>query len=511
MGKAAAEDAQGAAVLANQLKVSAGATKAQIAATEDWISAQGKAYGVADDKLRPALANLVRSSKDVGEAQKLASLAMDVSAATGKDLGAVSEALMKAQTGNIGALGRLGIATKDAEGKTLSFTEVTKEMADQFGGAASAKANTLQGRMQRLKLMFDETKESIGAKLLPIVERLATWFLNKGIPAISRFSTYLKSTFGPAISKVRETIAKAFGGSGGDVSKTFESIKTTVASYISIIKSLWDRFGSNILSTARGVFGGLLTATRGVFQMFSGIFKTFAALLKGDWSGVWEGIKTTLSGAWAIIKGLVSAGWAWIKGAFKNAGIAIKAVFSGIWNGLKSLAAAGMSNIVAAVRAVPGKISALAGMFRNAGKAVLNGLLNGLKGGAKFVSEISGSIWKSVKGMINQAIGKINAALPNSIGKGPFRVDLPDNPIPRMKTGGIVRGSPEGTLIVAGDGNHDEAIVPLSGPHAPPRGARANTAAGDQHVTVELKLDSRTIQRALLKLKREGGVELGLA
>src|SRR5213596_2325577 len=100
-GKAAAEDQQQAALLAKQLKNSAHATDGQVTATERWISKQGVAKGVADDQLRPALMSLVRATCDVGKAQKLATLAMDVSAGTGKDLGAVSMALAKAQNGNV--------------------------------------------------------------------------------------------------------------------------------------------------------------------------------------------------------------------------------------------------------------------------------------------------------------------------------------------------------------------------------------------------------------------------
>ena len=128
--QAAIEDEASAKRMATQFRNSAGATKSQIAATEQWISAQGRAKGVADDDLRPALSNLVRATGDVGKAQKLAGLAMDISAGTGKDLGAVSTALAKAQNGNVGALSRLGVKTKDAEGKTMSFKKVVGQLGD---------------------------------------------------------------------------------------------------------------------------------------------------------------------------------------------------------------------------------------------------------------------------------------------------------------------------------------------------------------------------------------------
>ena len=80
--KAAVEDEASQKQLAIALKNTTNATKAQIKSTEDYITRQQLAFGVADTKLRPALANLARATGDVGKAQQLTNLAMDISAAT---------------------------------------------------------------------------------------------------------------------------------------------------------------------------------------------------------------------------------------------------------------------------------------------------------------------------------------------------------------------------------------------------------------------------------------------
>ena len=85
-------------------------------------------------------------------------------------------------TATWGALGRLGIATKDAEGKTLTFDQITANMAQTFKGQASDAAGTLEGKMGRLSLIFSETKETIGAAFLPALTNVGTWFLEKGVP-----------------------------------------------------------------------------------------------------------------------------------------------------------------------------------------------------------------------------------------------------------------------------------------------------------------------------------------
>lgn len=205
--QAAADDQQQAELLKGALERNADATAGQVAAVETWITAQGRAKGVADDDLRPALSRLVTATHDVGDAQRLATLAMDVSAGSGKSLESVSTALMKAQNGQVSALSRLGINTKNAAGETITMAEATKRMSDQFGGAAAEKANTMQGKMDRLKLILSETGEAIGYKLLPFALKLANWFLNDGIPLAQKASNKFQEWW-PTIKKVGEVIGE---------------------------------------------------------------------------------------------------------------------------------------------------------------------------------------------------------------------------------------------------------------------------------------------------------------
>ena len=67
--KAAAADEAAQRQLALALENTTGATEGQVDAVEDYISATSKATGITDDELRPALANLVRATGDVEEAQ----------------------------------------------------------------------------------------------------------------------------------------------------------------------------------------------------------------------------------------------------------------------------------------------------------------------------------------------------------------------------------------------------------------------------------------------------------
>ena len=190
--KAAIEDEAAQVRLATALKNATGATDDMIKSVEKQILQTSLATGVADDKLRPALQRLSLSTNDVTKAQDLLNLALDISQATGKGLDSVANALGKAYDGNTAALGKLGVGLSAAELKAMSFTEVQTELSDLFGGAAAANAETFAGRLEILKVTLDEAKESVGAKLLPIIQQLVEFVVNQVVPALGKFADFFK-------------------------------------------------------------------------------------------------------------------------------------------------------------------------------------------------------------------------------------------------------------------------------------------------------------------------------
>ena len=208
--KAAIEDEAAQIRLATALKNATGATDDMIKSVEKQILKTSLATGVADDKLRPALQRLSLSTNDVTKAQDLLNLALDISQATGKGLDSVANALGKAYDGNTAALGKLGIGLSSAELKAMSFEETQERLSDLFGGAAAANADTFAGRLQILKVTFDEAKESVGAKLLPIIQQLVEFVVNQVVPALGKFADFFKPIT-DAIDKNKETFSEFIG------------------------------------------------------------------------------------------------------------------------------------------------------------------------------------------------------------------------------------------------------------------------------------------------------------
>lgn len=201
--KQAIEDAKAQRILAKQLKTTTKATDKQIASVEDWVSETSLAYGVVDDKLRPSLSRLVRSTKDTTKAQKLLMTALNISAATGKDLDVVTAALGKGFDGNTASLGRLGLGLDSSLLKGKNFSKIWAELDRSFAGFAAGAAATTEGKMARLNILWDEAKEKIGTALLPALQDVAD-FLNspEGQDAINNFA----DQFGEAAKGLAENM-----------------------------------------------------------------------------------------------------------------------------------------------------------------------------------------------------------------------------------------------------------------------------------------------------------------
>jgi len=200
--RAASEDAKSKSQLALALQNTLGATDETIAKNEQWIASISLATAQFDDNLRPALAQTVRATGDLTKGQGLLKLALDVSAGTGKDLGAVTAALSKAYAGNQTALKKL------VPGVQLG-TEWVKNLGTAFRGAAeNAAAND---PYQRFAVLMDQIRETVGAELLPVLEQFAQYLQSsegkQNLKQILDIFIFIAQTVGGIIKLVIENIA----------------------------------------------------------------------------------------------------------------------------------------------------------------------------------------------------------------------------------------------------------------------------------------------------------------
>ena len=284
--KSAIADAAAQEKLALTLKNVTGATDAQIKATESYITQTSLANGVTDDELRPSLERLARATGDVTKAQKLQAIALDVAAGTGKSLESVTNALAKAQEGSTTALGKLGVGLSKAELAGMTAEQVFAKLADTFENQATTKANTFQGQMDRLKIAFDEAKETVGTFVLqaitPMVENIVKYVL----PAVEAFTQGfqggdgLKKAFEDIIQIANAILIPVFDG----VKAIVNQVKVSVNDNKEAFRALWNFIKDYLAPFLGGAFkialqavavavGVVVTAVGTLIKAFQTLFE----------------------------------------------------------------------------------------------------------------------------------------------------------------------------------------------------------------------------------------------
>jgi ElaB/YqjD/DUF883 family membrane-anchored ribosome-binding protein len=273
------EDQQEQAALALTLQNVTGAGAAQTAQIEDQISAMSRASGIADTEYRKSLEALVRGTKDVDLAMKDMNLVMDISTALQTDSSTVADALAKAYQGNFKALRSLSpeMATMIKEGASLN--EIMDVLGGTFGGATAKSAETAAGKMKILTNSLGETKESIGAALLPVLEAV--------LPVLNKFAAWAQDN-----PKAFLAIAAAIGIIAAAIVATniamalnpFSLIAAGIALLIvglvtAYNKFEWFRDGINlIVNTVIGFFAGMVNAAIGAVNAIISAYNSIPLL-----------------------------------------------------------------------------------------------------------------------------------------------------------------------------------------------------------------------------------------
>jgi hypothetical protein len=185
--QAAIADQKSQVLLANALRNTVGATDESIVAAEGYISAMQSQFSIADDELRPSLAALAAVTRDLGQAQAIQNVAIDVAAGTGKDLAAVTNAMIKAYQGNVGALRRLNVPLDDSIIKSKDFQGAMVSLSKTFAGAGAASADTFEGRMRGLSLAYEDIIEQLGYALIPVLSDFANVIRTEVLPILQNF------------------------------------------------------------------------------------------------------------------------------------------------------------------------------------------------------------------------------------------------------------------------------------------------------------------------------------
>jgi hypothetical protein len=506
---AAIQDEAAQEQLSRSLDKTTNATDGAIASVEGFITATSNLTAVADDELRPALATLARGTGDLEKAQDGLKIALDISAATGKPLATVSAALSKAYAGNATALGKLDPHVKAMIKNGASADEVIAAMSSRFKGDAAASADTAAGRMKALSIAVDETKESIGAALMPIVEAI--------LPVLQRFGKWAQEH-----STVFVVLAGIVGGlalaiMGANLAMTILALNPVVLTVMAIVGAVALLTAGFILAykkseTFRNIVDGVFAAVKGyveivvnylkgplmaAWDIVSGAIDAISALIRGDFGAAWEGLKTMIGGVVDWIKTTILALPILLLGYARDIGTAIvNGIVSGVatlgemtWDAIKgvagyllnkagewlvTLASIGGKVVSFVVSGVTGlgadiwdkisgigeylldKIKGVAGGFKDIGTAIGDWIVNAAKGAVSGLGDILKSAVLAPIRFIASKIKDNWPDLPGLPGPPGFLDTL--SRVGLGATGGIVTRP---TLAVIGEAG-PEAVIPLN-------------------------------------------------
>ena len=124
------------------------------------------------DAVAAAMGSLAQYKLTGTQLKSLTPLMLDYAEKTGKSLPDAAGALGKALLGQGRALKDVGINFKDMKDPTKNFDQLMGGLRKQVGGFAEKEGKTAEGRAATLKNKFGDIQETVGSKLLPVLEKM---------------------------------------------------------------------------------------------------------------------------------------------------------------------------------------------------------------------------------------------------------------------------------------------------------------------------------------------------
>jgi phage-related protein len=247
-----------------------------------------------------------------------------------------------------------------------------------------------QGLMPVVKALLPPLMTLVGA-LVPILQSLVP-VIQPLLAAFTSLATVLASALMPIIQAIVPIIQSLM--------PVIASVLTALTPLVTLIGQVLTPVIQALLPVVETVFGVIADVIKAAMTIVQGIIQTVTALIKGDWSAVWQGIQKIFSGVWDAIKAVVTgaikiissvikAGLAVIKGVWTTVWGAISSFAKGLWDGIKSLVGGAINGVRTSIGSALGTIS-----------KVWNETWANVK---KFV----GDAWKGITDGVSQGVGKV--------------------------------------------------------------------------------------------------------
>ena len=265
------------AITRREIKATGGVANVTTRSVARLSGAISRKTGIDDEQIQTG-ANLVLTFKnirnEVGEGNKVfdqaTQAAVDLSAAGFGSIESASKMLGKAlndPTKGITAMSRAGVTfTQQQQDQIAAMVEqndllgaqklILREVRGQVGGVAAAQATW----GDKAKVAFGNIEESIGTALLPMLDDVERWFVQKGAPQLERWAGVFEKRGVPAIEHGVDVFRK----------KAVPAIGEFLDEARPLAKSVLPAIGTG-LSTAADAFKVIAPKAKAVFDGFNNL------------------------------------------------------------------------------------------------------------------------------------------------------------------------------------------------------------------------------------------------
>ena len=332
------------AATANVIRSTGGAANVSAKQVASLASAISDKVAIDDEAIQSG-ANLLLTFKNIrnetGAGNKIFDQATktitDMSVALGQDMKSGAIQLGKALNDpikGVSALSRVGVTFNEQQTKQITKLQesgnlmaaqkvILGELKTEFGGAAAAAATPAE----KAAVAWGNFKEDVGTALLPVLDRLANWFVKDALPAVRTFGSFLTGDVVPAVSalaaSVRNNLQPPLEVFAGFLANDVWPIVRTVFGFLRDNTAVVKAFAV-VLGIAAVGFGALTVATAAWNAVLAlnpiGLIVVALAALAAGLTYAYqksETFRAIVDKAWSVIKQVISVAWKIIKPILK--------------------------------------------------------------------------------------------------------------------------------------------------------------------------------------------------
>ena len=373
--KAAAEAEASNARLSAQLKSMGKDTEQTRSRIEDTVQSLSRLGAFDDEDLQDAFTTLVRSSNNVSKSQKDLGLVANIARGAQVDLATAAKLVNRVNAGNVGSLKRYGIALEDGATKEEAIAALRRK----FAGQAEAYSNTAAGAQEAFAIATENALEQVGVALTPLIIEFSKFaqdvlpkiaaavsvYLGQAIDWIKRNWPQIKAILVGAWEGLRfaftNIVLPVSRGIITAVGAIVEFFRRNMPAIKSATQSTFDWIGTNIVPTVRAVATAIGDIVAGITRVWREHGDTIKAVLRP----VYNAIKEIIGAALVIIREVVEGNLALIRGDW-----------SAVFDSLKTIVGAALRGATAVVRNIGG---ALVDLMLRLGKDLIDGIVRGIK------------------------------------------------------------------------------------------------------------------------------------